>query len=399
VISSTAPAASASSASAKRATLTAYSGSAWGSRVKVGQLANSGKTAKVPMCTTAAGTTHRKTLAGLNLGAVGRIGAVHTSMRSSGGAMTNSTRALSTTAATSLLGVVRFSALRTTATMARGSAGYRGAGSVHFVDLRIAGRSITATPGRDQTIRVPGLATVELNIQHASHTLGLHRMSVTAMRITILRNHIGLPRGTIIIGHADAALHEPTMRFVTGMAYGTRVHALGVVKSVDTAPVFLPCGGTAGAKTGNSTASLHLSGQIRVGAVHSYGRSWERGQTTNVTTHSQIAGVHLLGNAIGVSAITAIAKVQRTAGAVSRDGSGATLVGLTINGKAHKAKARPNTVIDVLGLGKIYLNKVVKRPGGVQVIALQVVLGRARSGLPKGAMINIGFAQAAVRTH
>jgi hypothetical protein len=42
---------------------------------------------------------------------------------------------------------------------------------------------------------------------------------------------------------------------------------------------------------------------------------------------------------------------------------------------------------------------VVKRPGGVQVIALQVVLGRARSGLPKGAMINIGFAQAGVRTH
>jgi hypothetical protein len=384
---------------AKRQSLTAYSGSAWGSRVKVGHLANSGKTATVPMCTTVAGRSHRKTLAGLRLGTLGRIGAVHTSTRSANDSGTNSTRATSTTATTSLLGVVRFSALRTTATMTHGSAGYDGAGSVHFVDLRIAGRSITATPGRGMTIRVPGLITVELNVQHQSDGLGLHRMSVTAMRISIQPNHIGLPRGTIVIGHADAALHEPTTRFATGMAYGTRVHALGVVKSVDTAPIFLPCGGTAGARIGNSTAALHLPGRIRVRVVHSHGRSWESDQNTNVITRSQVAGVHLLGNAIVVSAITATAKVQRGGGALSSDGSGATLLGLKINGRAHRGRVHPNTAIDVLGLGTIYLNRVVTRPGGVQVIALQVVLGRARSGLPKGAVINVGFAQAGVRAH
>jgi hypothetical protein len=53
----------------------------------------------------------------------------------------------------------------------------------------------------------------------------------------------------------------------------------------------------------------------------------------------------------------------------------------------------------VLGIGTIYLNRVVRRPSGVQVIALQVVLGRARSGLPKGAVINVGYAQAGVRAH
>ena len=384
---------------AKRASLTAYSGSAWGSRVKVGDLANSGKTATVPMCTTVAGRSHRKTLAGLNLGVLGRIGVVHTSMRSTSRSGTNSTRATSTTATTSLLGVVRFSALRTTATMTHRAGGYDGAGSVHFVGLRIAGHSITATPGRGLTIRVPGLISVELNVQHQFGTLGLHRMSVTAMRITILRNHVGLPRGTIVIGHADAALHEPTTRFATGMAYGTRVHALGVVKSVDTAPIFLPCGGTAGARIRNSTAALHLRGQIRVGVVHSHGRSWESDQNTNVVTQSQVAGVHLLDNAIVVSAITATAKVQRGGGALSRDGSGATLLGLEINGRAHRGRVRPNTAIDVLGIGTIYLNRVVRRPSGVQVIALQVVLGRARSGLPKGAVINVGYAQAGVRAH
>jgi hypothetical protein len=384
---------------AERASLTAYSGSAWGSRVKVGHLANSGKTATVPMCTTVAGRSHRKTLAGLNLGTLGHIGAVHTSMRSGSNSGANSTLATSTTATTSLLSVVRFSAVRTTATMTQRAAGYDGAGSVHFVDLRIAGRSITATPGRGLTIRVPGLITVELNVQHRSDTLGLHRMSVTAMKITILPNQVGLPRGTIVIGHADAALHEPTTRFATGMAYGTRVNALGVAKSVDTAPIFLPCGGTAGARIGNSTAALHLPGEIRVGVVQSRGRSWEMDRNTNVITRSQVAGVHLLGNAIVVSAITATAKVQRGGGALSRDGSGATLLGLKINGRAHRGRVRPNTTIDALGIGTIHLNRVVTRPGGVQVIALQVVLGRARSGLPKGAVINVGFAQAGVRAH
>jgi hypothetical protein len=208
-----------------------------------------------------------------------------------------------------------------------------------------------------------------------------------------------LPRGTILIGHADAALHEPTTRFATGMAYGTRVHALGVVKSVDTAPVFLPCGGTAGARTRNATAALHLPGRIRVGVVHSLGRSWENDQGTNVMTRSQVAGVHLLGNAVSVSAVTATAKVQRGGGVLSRDGSGATLVGLKINGRARPGRVHPNTVIDVLGLGTIYLNRIVNRPSGVQVIALQVVLGQARSGLPKGAVINVGFAQAGARAH
>jgi hypothetical protein len=56
----------------------------------------------------------------------------------------------------------------------------------------------------------------------------------------------------------------------------------------------------------------------------------------------------------------------------------------------------PNSSRTVPGVGTLYVRKSTWSSTGLDVIALQLVVSTAQTGLPVGAVVNIGYAQSGV---
>lgn len=385
-------------APAQAATPFAYGGSAYGSTVKVGTVANSGKTSYVPLCTTVTGKVGTNNTAALDLDQVGHIGAV-TSRVSSNKTRTGVYSSTTTkTAGASLLdGLVQASTITTTAKVSHNSSGYHKTGSSVLVGLRVAGIPVSAKPGKNTVIPVPGVATVRLNTQSTYSGGGYQSLNVTALRIDLLNgNPLGLPAGVVVVGYSNANLHSPTHRLPYGSAYGTKVDVGGVLKSGATASVVLPCGGSSTTKT-NNVASAALGSALHVSAVRSTAKSTDSSTKTVAATTNKVAGIDLLGGVVHIDAVEAKATTTRTGSKISsRSSAGTSVVGLSINGVSRKVSTRENTHIDIAGVGTLYLHRAIRTSTGVQVYAVQLRLGSAQAGLGAGAVLTVGAARAGV---
>lgn len=385
-------------APAQAAAYSAYGGSAYGSTVKVGSIANSGKTSYVPLCTTYSGKVGTNNTAALDLPQLGHIGAVTTRV-SSNKTRTGVYSATTTkTAATSLLGgLVKASAITTSANVSHNSTGYHTSGSSVLVDLRIAGVPVAVRPGRNTVVPIPGVATVTLNGQSGSSSGGYRSQNVTALRIDLLNgNPLGLPAGVVVVGHSNANLHSPTHRRPYGSAYGTKVDVAGVLKSGATASVVLPCGGSSTTRT-NNVVSGSLGSALHVRAVRSTAKSSDSSKQTVAATTNKVAGIDLLGGTVHIDAVEAKATTTRKGSKItSRSSAGTKVVGLTINGVKRSVSTKENTRISILGVGTLYLHRAVRTSTSVQVYAVQLKLLTAQSGLESGAVITVGSAKAGV---
>jgi hypothetical protein len=385
-------------AAAQAATPFAYGGSAYGSIVKVGDLAETGKSSYVPMCTTVSGRVGTNHAAGLDVDQIGHLGAV-TSRVSSNKTRTGVYSATTTTTAgaTLLGGLVEAASITTTAKVSHNSSGYHKTGSTVLVGLRVAGVPVSVEPGKNTVVAVPGVGTVTMNSQSAYAGGGYQSLTVAALRVNLLSgNRLGLPAGTAVIGYANASLHSPTHRLPYGSAYGTKVDLRGVLKSEPTASVALPCGGSSTTRT-NSVASAALGSALHVRAVRSTAKSTDTSTKTVAATTNKVAGIDLLGGVVHVDAVEARATTTRRGGRISsRSSAGTSVVGLSINGVARRVSTSENTHIDIAGVGTLYLHRAVRTSTGVQVYAVQLRLDSAQAGLEAGTVLTVGAARAGV---
>ena len=377
-----------------------FGGRAFGSTAHLGTQAHSDETALVPICTRRVGVTRADRSAAVHLPGVGRIGAVttHLATRSPGNAAQVTAR--THTGRTSLFGSLRANALSTTARATRRNGHTRLLGVTTLFDASIAGTPLPKHPTPNQKMAIPGIGTAVLNVQHRSHRFATPRITVTAMRIIVRGgNSLGLPSGVIVVGHSAAGLHRPTYRPVSGTAYGTQVQAAGdAVRSGRTAPVYLPCGGSAGETvTQNATAHSTARNTVREGAVTSQATSTDAADRTAVTTLNEITRINLLGGVVQARSIRASAHAARSGGRLARSSRGTNVQALRINGTSHPAPTKPDTSMHIPGIGTLWLHRVVRVPGGLRVYAMQLVLGRATHGLAKGTVITVGAAVARVR--
>jgi len=72
-----------------------------------------------------------------------------------------------------------------------------------------------------------------------------------------------------------------------------------------------------------------------------------------------------------------------------------TLVGLKIGGKPVTIGSEPNTVINILGLGKLTINQQITSPTGIIVRALDLEITSSGKKLPVGAHLQVAAAYAA----
>ncbi|GAB2579775.1 choice-of-anchor P family protein [Microlunatus antarcticus] len=384
---------------AQAATFNPSGGSAYATTASVGTLVNLGKTSYVPLCTTKTPDSVSSNTAALDLGGLlGNVGAATTTVSTSETSKAKKAEAVTEVAGTSLLaGIIQADAITSTATVTKDSKGYDTSGSSVFVNLKIAGLPIKASPKKNTTVKVPGVATVELNAQDSSSGSAGYKAGTAAIRVTLLKNNtLGLPTGKIVVGGANASMQKTTHALPYGNAYGTQLNVASIVGSGKTAAVTLPCGGSAGKTRTNSISSVSAPGVLKVGAVKSTGKSTDSSSSTKAATSSSVAKVNLLDGVVTLDAVNASATATRKKGKVETSSSGTKIAGLKINGKKISVDVKENTQIDIAGIGTLYLRKVVKTGVSTTVVGVQLVLNTDTLGLKSGTTLTVGYAKAGV---
>jgi len=276
-------------------------------------------------------------------------------------------------------------------------------GSATFVNLVVAGRSISRTPAPNTIIRLPGLGYVVLNEQSGpvngvNHT----SFSVHAIDVNITQaNTFGLPVGTrIIIAHANSSFDRTNvLAVVSATAYGllgvTKVGS-SFVNSGPWAPASIGCTG------GSSTVSnpgVTLAGVGSTGTItdKAFGQITSSGPQANSSSHVQ--SVNLLNATITGDVFT-------TAQAAFIKGSGSasattTLTNAKVLGNPLPANPAPNTKITIPGVGYVIVNEqkitITSTGASASVNGFDLVVTMANSfGLPSGTRIIVAHSNASV---
>lgn len=375
----------------------AYGGNAYASHVTLGTIANVGKTAFTPLCTTHAGAKHVNKTAKVDLGPAGYIGAATSQVQSAHSGAKSSSIATTHTAYTSLLtGMIKVRAITSGATVTHYASSYGTKGSSNFVGLTVAGKSFPAAVPANSSYSLPGLGTLILNGQHAYDKGGTRTMITTALNLTLgSSNSAGLPAGHIVIGRSTASLRL-TNRVPSGNAYATQISVASVAGSGRTAAVYVPCGGTGNVKNSNDVAKVTIpNGVANIGVTKSTVNTTDSAAKTVSHSQNRVAGVSLLNGMIKVHALTTQANAAFFDGKRTVSAAGTKLLGLVVQGKAMSAP-KMGQHMSIPGLGTLSFGYARKTKTGIVVYGLRLVLGSAQSGVPAGAVITVGEAGAGV---
>jgi hypothetical protein len=336
---------------------------------------------------------------GLNLYPIVTGGAVTTTATSS---PTMTAQATASTANISLLGgLITAQAINAVSTTSLTSSGFQvsAAGST-FTNLLIAGIPYN-NPAPNTNINLLGLGNVVLNEQTSSitGTQGQLTVNMIDIHITVAGNLLGLQVGTeIIVSNATSGMIKAfAPAVVTGTSFGTSVSST-LINSSPTAPVNLPCFGTAGQVLSNSVASVNIAGVLSSGTVSDTGESNLTNPLSKGEMTSQVEGLNLLSGLITANVIySQVNAVVDGNGGAFETGVG-TFTGLAVAGYPSINDDVPyNTQVSILGLGTLYVKHLIRNfpyPNSTEVRMIELVINQSNSyNLPIGADIIIGDAQ------
>lgn len=386
---------------------TGFSVSAYGSYIfNADKSLLSGPTANSPIaCTTATGKTTTNNVAAVNVIAVGTVGVATTSAKTLLTTTGKRAESNSTVAGVNLLGgLISAGAITSVSSADKSTTGaFSGNNQTTIANLKVLGLSIPANPAPHTVIDLKdpllgSLGKITLNGQEKRLVDGTYQVSTTAIRVQILKAGLaGLKVGTDIrLGVSSARLTPPKSGYHTGGGFSTKASLLnGLVGSGATAYVPVNCAGGTG--TAN-IAGAAIPGILTAGAATT--------NTTGVSTPTlktsvtnTLAGLNVLGGLITVDAIKAETSASRalSGGTVTLTDT-STFSNLKMKGfAAINASVAPNTVVQMPGLGKVTLHKVVKTSSSVTVTMIEIVLSQALGSLPTGSKIEIGYSNSGVR--
>lgn len=310
-------------------------------------------------------------------------------------------QATASTASVSLLGgVISAQALNAVSTTTLTSSGFQvSAAGTSFTNLLVAGIPYNS-PAPNTTVNLVGLGYVVLNEQNSTITGRQGQLIVNMIHVHItVTNLLGLQVGTeIIVSKATSGMISAfAPAIVTGTSFGTSVSST-LINSSPTAPVNLPCFGTAGQTLTNSVGSVNIAGVLTSGTVTDTGESdltnpLSRGQMT-----SQVEGLNLLSGLITANVIySQVNAVVNGFGGTFEIGVG-SFTGLAVAGYPGINDSVPyNTQVSIAGLGTLYLKRVISNypnPYSKEVRMIELVVNQDNSyNLPIGADIIISDAQ------
>ena len=316
---------------------------------------------------------------------------------------TNKLVSSQTTAATQSLsmlnGAVSVDAITAVSTTTFDSTGFHtSAAGSSLANLVVGGTTFNSTPAPNTKIHLAGLGTVTLNEQKATTSTGAGAsLTVNMIHVSItIANPLAAVGTQIIVSHATSDLEGPISGTVDGHAYGSRADLNGVVQSGQTALVVLSCQGTDGQVITNTVASSNLNGLLATGTVTDTAQGTVGPTSNSAETTSTIQAVNILAGLVTVDAVTADAHASSSNGTPTFSDAGSTLGQVTVQGVVLLPIPVPaNTQIPLLGLGTLYLHRVIQNPHSIEVRMIELVVTSANSlNLPIGLDVQVAVAEA-----
>jgi hypothetical protein len=368
----------------------AYEGSAYGSVIYTHGILESSETAPVSvLASTGPGYTGHNAVAGTAVGTLLSAGVIDSNgltVSTSQGEAVNMSNSVGNVSL--LNGVIKAQAVTAEVTSALSSTGFaespRGSG---LVDLTIAGQAIPVNVAPNTVISLGALGSVTLNEQTLTTSASGAWASVNAIDVRLLDGV------EIIVAHADAELVQTATGQLGGNAYATQV-STPIVNSQPTAYIVMPAAGTDSQVDTSALAQLSIPNVATVGALSDAVVGDESATQTQGVTMSTIGGISLLGGAIQVGAIRAVAYADEVgSGAPVFSENGSEILGLTILGHTIPVSSAPNQVLNIANLGTVYINRVIPVDNGITVRMLEIVLAAGNPyGLPALADIQVATA-------
>lgn len=316
------------------------------------------------------------------------------------------------TAGVSLLGgLIKATAIDTTATIVADGVNKPTTNmTTRLLGLTINGKAYNADLPPNTGITIPGIVSIQLNQQQTAADDTSAVIIGAGLKLTLLGTRNGAAAGASVEINPITELIGPSSNVVMpgyalgGGAWGSYVNAdVGgqiQVQSGKTAQQTMPSQGTGGQERYNSTAKAYLNGVLNLGTIYTQQRGIRNDALSQASETATIANVVLFGGLVQAKALssTAVASVGSDGASVS---GATTFVKLVVAGKTIPLNVAPNTTIHVLNLGYVTINEQtpVVNEGVVhafRTIALHIVLDTKRAGLPVGAEVQVGFAQAQV---
>jgi len=280
-----------------------------------------------------------------------------------------------------------------------------GGTTTNFVNLSIGGKSYPVNVPANTTVEIPGLVKVVINETHVDKSLPgkTVRTMGTALHLTLLKAQGNAPAGAEIKLNPTQALVVPTgasdAHPVGGFAYGSYI-GVGAGDSVrvlsqPTGMVMLPSSGTKGQPYTNQIAGINIPQVATVGAVTTLVNGTSVPGFADANTGAQLANINLLGGLIKADAVTVTSHVREAAGDNEAEAS-MNFVNLVIGGKKIPINVAPNTQIYLFGVGQVYINQQLTKPGYSAIVGLRIILSTKKFGLPAGADIQVAVASSYV---
>jgi hypothetical protein len=298
-----------------------------------------------------------------------------------------------------LNGAINVDAVETTNTARATPSGFSKEADSKLVNLTLGGKSYPVSAAPNTTVTIGNLAKVVINEQNSNVGSSGIESRVKALRVTLLEDFGGAKVGSTIQlafssvrffnGGPSAAV--PVGGFCFGLA--AKVKASDASANVGPQPLLvIPSVGTGGKVITNSTANVDVpTGLLKAGAAECSVSGLSNVGESDAFAQAQIVRLNVLGGLITADAIKVKSHVVKSQTGHSEEQS-LEFVNLKIGGKAIPASVKPNTRINIAGLGQVTINYQASQPGYSVIVGVWVVLSVQKLGLPIGASIPIGVA-------
>lgn len=376
----------------------AFRGSAWGTQVRVGRVLKSGRSAFVVLgCTSATGVDHSNTVASLKVPKLLSTGTIDTSTGSEATAAGVASTSSAATQHVNLLGgAVTATAVKSVSTTRHNSSTGRfstSAAGTRFVGLVIGGHAISGTPRANTKITLPGIGYVVLNQQKSHIGTTSAGMTVIGIHLVVTTTTKRAKAGTeAYVSVANSSLAGPAAGVLKGVAFGTSANVGRTVKAGRSFPEYMPCLGTGGATRTNTGAAANIPGVLRSATITDSANGIVRTRDSGTMT-SKVHAVNLLSGVVRASVVKADVTAS---GHRPRLRDHSSFIGLQVLGHPLiSGNPRPNTKVNLPGIGTLWLHRRIETSNGIKVIMIQLIVGNPSNpaGLPVGAKVDVGYAQ------
>ena len=384
---------------------TAFSAGAYGTYAFVGNTISVAKTAPVGIgggCgTTKIGASVNGTVGSVTDPPLVMTGVVNTAASDNGKSSTASADVHQVNLLAGLIVADEAKAVSTTSEF--GSAIQSSAAGSNFVNLVVAGSSISGTPAPNTNIPLPGIGHVVLNEQITSTTSSSAHLTVNMIHVYVtLPNFLNIRTGTqTIVSSAASGLTEAGgPAILDGDAYGTQIVG-SLLRSSPTAPASVPCLGTDGTVITNTQVGVNLPPALTSGTIKDTADGDITPALANSQTTSTIQALNLVSSTVTADAIVADARASTPDGIDFDFSDSSSFVNLKVAGYPEITdNVPPNTQVNLAGLGTLWLHRVITTSNHIQIIMVELQVDQSNTfGLPLGTDVRVGEASASLHSN